>query len=99
MDERADGDVDIGEASDEEGGAAKDLGADVSCGPSTWKKVVSMGDDARGDRAKFGMEMKKMTVNSHTKRSDFWKELLPVDHVVYKLRDGRRRRRVGCRLE
>jgi hypothetical protein len=38
-----------------------------------------MGDDARGDRAKFGMEMKKMTANSHAKRSDFWKELLPVD--------------------
>ena len=79
MDDRADGDVDIGEASDDEGGAAKDLGDEVSCGSSTWKRVVSMGDDARGDRAKFGMEMKKMTVNSHTKRSDFWKELLPVN--------------------
>jgi len=79
MDERATGDIDIGEASDDEGGPAKDWGVYVCFGSSTWKKVVSMGDDARGDRAKFGMEMKKMTVNSHTKRSDFWKELLPVN--------------------
>jgi hypothetical protein len=79
VDERADGDAGVGEASDDEGGAAKDLGDDAHCDSSAGKKVVSVGDDARGDRAKFGVEMKKMTANSHTKRSDVWKELLPVD--------------------
>jgi hypothetical protein len=79
MDERADGDVDVGAASEDEG-TANDTGDDVTrAGGSSWRKVVGVGDDVRGDRARFGMAMKRMTVNSHTKRSDFWKELLPVD--------------------
>ena len=71
--------VEDGHASEAEGGGALPIGGETEAHGNTWTRVVAMGEDARGDRAKFEMEMRKMCVNSHTKRSDIWKELLPVD--------------------
>jgi hypothetical protein len=45
---------------------------------NTWKRANTMGEDPRGDRPKSGVSVKKTHVNSHTTRSDFWKELFPV---------------------
>jgi hypothetical protein len=54
------------------------IGGSVDVGGNVWKRVATMGEDPRGDRPKSTMTMKKMLVNSHTTRSDFWKELFPV---------------------
>ena len=54
------------------------IGGEVEAGANSWKRVDSMGEDARGDRPRTLLSMKKLVVNSHTTRSDFWRELLPV---------------------
>ena len=54
------------------------IGGEVEAGANSWKRVESMGEDARGDRPRTLLSMKKLVVNSHTTRSDFWRELLPV---------------------
>ena len=54
------------------------IGGTVDVKGNIWKRVTTMGEDPRGDRPKSGMSMKKMHVNSHTTRSDFWRELFPV---------------------
>ena len=72
-------DMDQGESSGaEEDATAIPIGGHVEVGGNKWVRVAHMGDDARGDRPRSKMIMKKMVVNSHTTRSDFWKELFPV---------------------
>ena len=89
MDGEGDPEADDGDASDEEG-AAVAMGGTVEVNGNTWKRVVGMGDDPRGERPRVKMKMKKMRVNSHTKRSDFFKELFPVDfeHVLKVVKEG-----------
>ena len=50
----------------------------MECHGKTWKRVVGIANDARGDYPHARMTMKKMVTNSHTKRSDFFYELFPV---------------------
>ena len=81
MDSDADVDsrmVDKGNESDEDRGSSNAIGDEVEVAGLTWKRVESMGGDKRGGRPKSKMEMRKLKVNSHTRASDFWKELLPV---------------------
>ena len=72
-------DMDDGEASAaEEDAISTPIGGTVEVGGNKWVRVATMGEDVRGDRPKSTMTMKGMVVNSHTTRSDFWKELFPV---------------------
>ena len=72
-------DMDDGEASAaEEDVTSTPIGGTVEVGGNKWVRVATMGEDVRGDRPKSTMTMKGMVVNSHTTRSDFWKELFPV---------------------
>jgi hypothetical protein len=89
VDGEGDPEADNGNASDEEG-AAVAVGGTVEVNGSAWKRVVGMGDDPRGERPRVKMMIKKMRVNSHAKRSDFFKELFPVDfeHVLKVAKEG-----------
>ena len=80
-DDQVDRDLDVGEESGDDGEDCQSLpiGGECTVKDNTWVRVAGMGEDRRGDRPKSTMSMKKMCVNSHTKRSDFWKELFPVD--------------------
>ena len=79
MDRPEDDDEDVGDP-DEVTIEGDDIpiGGTVDVKGNIWKRVATMGEDPRGDRPKSGMSMKKMHVNSHATRSDFWKELFPV---------------------
>jgi hypothetical protein len=70
--------VDKGNESDEDRGSSNAIGDEVEVAGLVWKGAASMGDDKRGGRPKSKMEMRKLKVNSHTRASGFWKELLPV---------------------
>jgi hypothetical protein len=72
------GDLDAGASSDEEDASAMAMGGTVEVGGNTWVRVATMGEDPRGDRPKTVMTMRNLVVNSHTTRSDFFKELFPV---------------------
>ena len=54
------------------------LGGTVEAHGLMWKRVAGIQNGPRGDRPRTKMPMKKLVVNSHMKRPDFWKELFPV---------------------
>ena len=65
-------------APSEDEGNENPIGGTVECHGKTWKRVVGIANDARGDYPHARMTMKKMVANSHTKRPDFFYELFPV---------------------